>query len=67
MAFALTDEDDTALCRYVRDVLEAYSRGEVSLNAAEGDLASAAVLAAVDDEAGFKRHIRLTAEERARA
>jgi hypothetical protein len=67
MSFDLTDDDDANLCRYIEQVLESYAHGETGLHEAQQDLAHAMVVAAVDDEAAFKKYIRLPPAERALA
>jgi hypothetical protein len=67
MSFDLTEDDDADMCRYIEQVLEKFADGEMSLREAQADPAHAMVVAAVDDEAAFKKYIRLPPAERALA
>ena len=65
MPFDLTDDDDGDMCRFIEQVLRSYASRGMSLRQAQADLAYAMVVAAVGDEAEFKKYIRLPPEERA--
>jgi hypothetical protein len=65
MSFDLSADDDAEMGRYIEQVLKSYAGGETTLHEAQQDLAHAMVDAAVDDEAAFKKYIRLPGAERA--